>query len=515
MELPLAIDPSSAVALHRQVYDALRSAILHGRLRAGDRLPATRVLAEQLSLSRTTVAEAYDQLQAEGYIQGKHGSGTYVAPDLPEEPMQVTAGDGKQGATARHPVRLSQWGERIATEDYQALFRPPSQDEFQYDFRPHRVAQDLFPWDAWRGAAERALSGDRTRLLFYPPSAGHPELRELVAAHIRRYRAVVCSTDQIVIVNGIQQGLNLLVHLLLEPGDRVAVEDPGYPAARLAFEARGLAVTQAPVDCDGLIVDRLADLPAHRLVHVTPSHQDPTGATLSLTRRLALLELAERTGCLILEDDYDSEFRYEGRPVESLQGLDRNGLVVYGGTFSKSVLAGLRIGFLVLPPALVGPFVAAKSLWDSGAPMLEQAVLAEFMRSGDFERHIRRMRRLYGNRRNALLAALQTCFGDRVEVGERHGGLNMLITLDLPGSDAELARAATGAGIGLRPASPYYSEPPTQPRFLMGFAAMTEEEIEVGVRKLGAVLHQHKMPPPHTLGSAYTAGAVTRDKEVT
>jgi len=515
MELPLAIDPSSAVALHRQVYGALRSAILHGRLRAGDRLPATRVLAEQLSLSRTTVAEAYDQLQAEGYIQGKHGSGTYVAPDLPEEPMQVTAGDGKQGATARHPVRLSQWGERIATEDYQALFRPPSQDEFQYDFRPHRVAQDLFPWDAWRGAAERALSGDRTRLLFYPPSAGHPELRELVAAHIRRYRAVVCSTDQIVIVNGIQQGLNLLVHLLLEPGDRVAVEDPGYPAARLAFEARGLAVTQAPVDRDGLIVDRLADLPAHRLVHVTPSHQDPTGATLSLTRRLALLELAERTGCLILEDDYDSEFRYEGRPVESLQGLDRNGLVVYGGTFSKSVLAGLRIGFLVLPPALVGPFVAAKSLWDSGAPMLEQAVLAEFMRSGDFERHIRRMRRLYGNRRNALLAALQTCFGDRVEVGERHGGLNMLITLDLPGSDAELARAATGAGIGLRPASPYYSEPPTQPRFLMGFAAMTEEEIEVGVRKLGAVLHQHKMPPPHTLGSAYTAGAVTRDKEVT
>ena len=515
MELPLAIDPSSAVALHRQVYGALRSAILHGRLRAGDRLPATRVLAEQLSLSRTTVAEAYDQLQAEGYIQGKHGSGTYVAPDLPEETMQVTAGDGKQGAIARHPVRLSQWGERIATEDYQALFRPPSQDEFQYDFRPHRVAQDLFPWDAWRGAAERALSGDRTRLLFYPPSAGHPELRELVAAHIRRYRAVVCSTDQIVIVNGIQQGLNLLVHLLLEPGDRVAVEDPGYPAARLAFEARGLAVTQAPVDCDGLIVDRLADLPAHRLVHVTPSHQDPTGATLSLTRRLALLELAERTGCLILEDDYDSEFRYEGRPVESLQGLDRNGLVVYGGTFSKSVLAGLRIGFLVLPPALVGPFVAAKSLWDSGAPMLEQAVLAEFMRSGDFERHIRRMRRLYGNRRNALLAALQTCFGDRVEVGERHGGLNMLITLDLPGSDAELARAATGAGIGLRPASPYYSEPPTQPRFLMGFAAMTEEEIEVGVRKLGAVLHQHKMPPPHTLGSAYTAGAVTRDKEVT
>lgn len=502
MELPLSIDPSSAVALHRQVYDAIRSAILHGRLRAGDRLPATRVLAEQLSLSRTTVAEAYDQLQAEGYIQGKHGSGTYVAPDLPEEALPVPAGDGEQGAAARRPIRLSHWGERIATEDYQALFRPPSLDEFQYDFRPHRVAQDLFPWDAWRGAAERALRSDRTRLLFYPPSAGHPELRELVAAHIRRYRAVDCSSDQIVIVNGIQQGLNLLVHLLLEPGDRVAVEDPGYPAARLAFEARGLAVTQVPVDGEGLMVDRLAGMPAHRLVHVTPSHQDPTGATLSLARRLALLELAERTDCLILEDDYDSEFRYEGRPVESLQGLDRNGLVVYGGTFSKSVLAGLRIGFLVLPPDLVGPFVAAKSLWDSGAPMLEQAILAEFMRSGDFERHIRRMRRLYRDRRNALLTALQSCFGDRVEVGERHGGLNMLIALDLPGAEAELAMLAAGAGIGLRPASPYYSDPPARPHFLIGFAALPEEESAKGVKKLAAVLPQQKMPPASTLGSA-------------
>ncbi len=515
MELPLSIDQASVVALHRQVYDAIRSAILHGRLRAGDRLPATRVLAGQLSLSRTTVAEAYDQLQAEGYIQGKHGSGTYVAPDLPEETLQVTAGDGEQGTPARRPVRLSQWGERIVARDYQALFRPPSLDEFRYDFRPHRVAQDLFPWDAWRGTAERALSSDRTRLLLYPPSAGHPELRELVAAHIRRYRAVTCSTDQIVIVNGIQQGLNLLVHLLLEPGDRVAVEDPGYPTARLAFEARGLTVTQVPVDRDGLMVERLAGLPAHRLVHVTPSHQDPTGATLSLARRLALLELAERTECLILEDDYDSEFRYEGRPVESLQGLDRNGLVVYGGTFSKSVLAGLRIGFLVLPPDLVSPFVAAKSLWDSGAPMLEQAILAEFMRSGDFERHIRRMRRLYRDRRNALLTALQTCFGDRVEFGARHGGLNVLIALDLPCSEAELAMMAAGGGIALRPASPYYAVEPARPHFLMGFASLPEEEIAQGVRKLAAMLHQNKMPPPRTLGSAYMAGAVTRDKEVT
>jgi GntR family transcriptional regulator/MocR family aminotransferase len=312
-------------------------------------------------------------------------------------------------------------------------------------------------------------------------------LREAIAAHVAAYRGVSCSPDQVVIVNGSQQGLNLLTQLVLDAGDRVAVEDPGYPAARLAFEARGLEVTRVPVDEDGLVVDLLAKLEPQRMVHVTPSHQDPTGATLSLGRRLALLELAERSGCLVVEDDYDSEFRYEGRPVESLQGLDRSDLVAYAGTFSKSVLAGLRLGFLVLPLHLVEPFVAAKSLWDIGAPMLEQAALAEFMRSGDFERHIRRMRRLYRLRRDALVAALTETFGQRVTVGERHGGLNVLVTLDLLIGDRDLALRAASASIGLRPASPYYAHPPEQPTFLMGFAALPEKEIRVGIRELARV----------------------------
>lgn len=484
--MTLHLDASTAAPLHRQVYDAIRSDILSGRLRPGDRLPATRALAEQLSLSRTTVAEAYDQLQAEGYVQGKHGSGTYVATNLPDDALDRSCDERDRAELAVPVPQLSSWGRRISAEAFAVL--PASSEHFTYDLRPHRVAQDSFPWDAWRTAVDRALSGDRAQLLSYPPSAGHVGLREAVAAHVARYRGVSCSPDQIVIVNGSQQGLNLLAQLLLDAGERVAVEDPGYPAARLAFEARGLEVWRVPVDQDGMEVDRLWTVGPLRMIHVTPSHQDPTGATLSLGRRLMLLEVARQQRCLIVEDDYDSEFRYEGRPVESLQGLDHGGLVVYAGTFSKSVLAGLRIGFLVLPPRLVGPFVTAKSLWDIGAPMLEQVALAEFMRSGDFERHIRRMRRLYRLRRDALVAELEEAFGARVTVGERHGGLNVLVRLDFEVSDFVLAGEAAKAGIGLRPASPYYAHPPDRPTFLMGFAALPEEKIRDGVRKLTQVV---------------------------
>ncbi len=484
----LDVDASSTTALHRQVYDAIRSAILNGHLRPGDRLPATRTLAGLLELSRATVAEAYDQLQAEGYLRARRGSGTYVASNLPEEALQVAASNARGSARPHRTPRLSDWGHRIMAEEYRVLERPVEPTTFRYDFRPHRIAQDSFPWDAWRASVDRALSLDRARLLSYPPSAGHPALLHEIGAHVAKYRAVRCAPEQIVVVNGSQQGLNLLSQLVLNAGDRVAVEDPGYPVARLALEARGVQVTRVPVDEDGMIVDLFASSGAHRLVHVTPSHQDPTGATLSLGRRLALLEAAERMECLVVEDDYDSEFRYEGRPVESLQGLDRNGLVVYAGTFSKSVLPGLRIGFLILPPHLVAPFVAAKSIWDSGAPILEQAALAAFMRSGEFERHIRRVRRLYRERRDALISTLSRVFGERVSVGKRHGGLNVLVSLDVPVSDVELARRAGAAGIGLRAASPYYARPPQIPTFLLGFGALPEAEVEAGIQLLGKVV---------------------------
>lgn len=489
------LDPSSGEALHRQVYVALRSAILSGSLRAGERLPATRALAEQLSLSRATVADAYDQLQAEGYIEGRHGSGTYVVPTLPAGvvPAAAPAAGAPRGNGAARSLTLSDWGTRVLGAATSATSPEAGPERFQYDFRPHRVGQDTFPWETWRSAVDRALAHGRDSM-FDTPAAGHPALRDTIAQHVARHRAVDCTPDRIVIVNGSRQGLNLLAELLLEPGAAVAVEDPGYPAARLALEARGLRVSHIPVDRDGLIVPALAEEGPFRLVHVTPSHQDPTGATLSLERRLTLLDEAERTECVIVEDDYDSEFRYEGRPVESLQGLDRGDRVVYAGTFSKSVLAGLRIGFLVLPRRLVAPFVAAKSVWDSGAPMLEQLALAEFMQSGAFEKHIRRMRRLYRARRDALVAALVAAFGERVRIGERHGGLNVLVTLHLDLPAEVVVRQAHAAGVGLRAVSSYYLHPPAQPTFLMGFAALPEDAIAAGVARLAGALDTAEAP---------------------
>lgn len=486
MDIPFAIDATSSDPRHRQVYEALRGAILAGRLRSGERLPPTRALAGELSVSRSTVAEAYDQLQSEGYIQGRQGSGTYVAPDLPDDALPVASRERRE---SRHEARLPLSGlaRKLAEPEHAAHPVAPG-ETFRYDFRPHRIAHDLFPWNDWQASVDRALAADRHHLLDYPPTAGHPDLREAIAAHVRRYRAVDCTPEQVVVVNGTLQGLNLLAQVLLDAGDRVAVEDPGYPAARLALASRGMAVSHLPVDSDGVIVDALEGAGPQRLIHVTPSHQAPTGATLSLSRRLALLEYAERCGCVIVEDDYDSEFRYEGRPVESLQGLDRHGLVVYAGTFSKSLLAGLRIGFLVLPAPLLGPFIVAKSLWDGGTPMLEQAALAQFIGSGAFERHIRRMRRMYRRRRDALITALDESLGRRAIVGVRHGGLNLLLTLDITMPAEEIAGRAAKAGIGLRIASGYYTTPPALPTFLLGFAALPESEIQTGITCLAGLL---------------------------
>lgn len=482
MDGVLDIDPNSLVPRHRQVYDAIRAAIRNGELRTGARLPASRALAAELSVSRATVAAAYDQLQSEGYIEGRHGSGTYVASGLPDDGLLSAA----QPATV--PTRLSDWGRRVASAHGGQLSVAPSAIEPIHDFRPNRVALDLFPWDAWRSSIDRALTEDRPLLAAYPPPSGHPGLREAIAGHVAEYRSVVCSPGQVVIVSGVQQGLNLLAHLLLDAGDPVAVEDPGYPAARLALESRGLRVSRIGLDDEGLSVDALERSGRQRLMHVTPSHQDPTGGTLSLARRVALLDLAARMGSFVVEDDYDSEFRYEGRPVESLQGLDVSGRVIYAGTFSKSLLGGLRIGFLILPRDLVDPFIAAKSVWDSGTSMLEQAALAQFIHSGEFGRHIRRMRRIYRQRRDALVRALSATFGGRVIIGNHSGGLNMLIGFDVPLATDTLQRRALSAGIGLMSAAPYYADPPARPTFLFGFAALDEESIGAGVAGLAAVV---------------------------
>jgi GntR family transcriptional regulator/MocR family aminotransferase len=460
------------------VYDGIRSAILSGRLHPGERLPPTRALAGKLSLSRVTVAEAYDQLQTEGYVVGKRGSGTYVAPGIPEGAI---AGHGEHSAAgpSRATLELSPWGSRIA-----AAAERRDVVQARWDLRPHRIADDLFPWEAWSDATIGVIARHRDTLAQAPSPSGLPALRRAIAAHVAQYRAVECRPEQVAVVTGSQQGLNLLAYLLLSPGDRVAVEDPGYPAALLALEVHGSVVSRVPVDREGLVVDDLARLGEQRLVYVTPSHQHPTGATLSLSRRLALLDLAQRWDMTVVEDDYDSEFRYEGSPIESLQGLDRAGLVIYAGTFSKSVLAGLRIGFVILPEHLVEPFAAAKSVWDGGTPTMEQAVLAEFMISGNFERHIRRMRRVYRNRRDAFSSALQSVLGSRAEAGPCHGGLTALVEIDSDRTAEAIAAKALEAGLALRPATRYFARPPRRPTFLIGFGGLPEAEARDAVTVL-------------------------------
>lgn len=479
MELLISVDPATDVPLHRQVYDGIRHAILSGHLRPGDRLPATRSLAEQLSLSRQTVTDAYDQLEVEGYVRGRRGSGTYVAPDVLEDSrLSAPIPHGRLGSDTA--IQLSAWGDRVLEGG-----RWPVEGELEgarLDLRPHRVASDVFPWDAWSEAVGRAMRG-RQELLAALPAAGHAGLRAAIAAHVRRYRGVHADAESVVVVNGSQQGLNLLAQILLDGEDRVAVEDPGYPAARLALQARGLDVARIPVDADGMQVEQLAGR-SYRLIYVTPSHQYPTGATLSVSRRLALLDIARAQGAIVVEDDYDSEFRYEGRPIESLQGLDGGTRVVYFGSFSKSVFPGLRIGYVILPQHLVEPFVVAKAIWDGGTPMLEQAALVEFMHSGDFERHIRRMRRLYRGRRNALVGALRREFGPRVRIGPSHGGLSVLVEVDASRKAEDIVRAAADEGVAIRSATPCYAVPPPLPRFLLGFGSCDEEQLAEAIALL-------------------------------
>ena len=483
---PLKWVPREGFPLHKQVYEVMRSAILGGHFRDGDRLPPSRKLATNWGLSRATVAEAYEQLRTEGYVQSRQGSGVYVALTFMHAGQVSLPLHMNETAPDQTPPRLSRWAHRITEDHFSALVRPLEPGTPAFDFRPHRVAADLFPWDAWRVAMERATSREHDALLRYPPPAGYPPLQQAIAAHVGAYRSVHCQPEQVMIVNGSLQGMNLLAQLVLDPGDTVAVEDPGYPTARMVFESHDVEVVRVPVDRDGLQVEHI---PANvGLIHVTPSHQDPTGSTLSLSRRLELLRRAEQANALVMEDDYDSEFRYEGRPVESLHALDHTGRVLHAGTFSKTFLPGLRMGYMILPSSLVGPFVAAKSLRDGGSPLLEQLALAEFIRSGEYERHIRKMRRVYRQRRDVLVECLDSAFGDRVSIGGRHGGLNILVALDTPMREADILAQARAAGIGLQGAGAYFSKPPERPQLLLGFAGLDEALIREGVHLLAGIV---------------------------
>lgn len=481
MDLTLRLDDSTPKPLHEQLYDELRRSILSGRLAPGTRLPSTRALATNLRLSRATVVQSFGQLLDEGYLEARHGAGTFVSLALPDETERaLPVGERERAAPAS--VALSEFGERLLRAGELEPRVPPG----FINFRDGRPAFDLFPMDRWRKLLARHADAGAELLDYSPDPAGHRPLREAIAGYLTRARAVRCTAERIVIVSGSQQALDLTSRLLLDNGDAVAVETPGYPGALRVFSAYGAELVPIPVDGHGMVVSRLFDALALgiRLAYVTPSHQFPTGAVLSLARRLELLRWAHRAGAMIIEDDYDSAYRYGERPIPALQGLDDGDAVIYVGTFSKVMFPALRIGYVVLPPDLVGAFGKAKAYSDRQSPLLEQFALADFITEGHFERHLRRMRAIYAARRETLVRELIAAFGDAVTIGEEAAGMHVFARFATPHDDDELVRRAARERVFLTAPNTLSASGRGSGAFVLGFTELDEAQLIEGVRRL-------------------------------
>ncbi len=481
-------------ALNAQLYRGLRAAIVGGRFAPGTRLPSTRALAQELDVSRNIVLLAFDQLRAEGYVGATIGSGTYVAKQLPDAAFTTRAIATTTRAT-RH-VQLSAHARRITElRPLPPLGSHPQRRELRYDFRYGLPSMCDFPHATWTRLVARRAREMTLRTLRYGRAPGYEPLREQIVAYLRRTRGIVAELEQVMIVGGTQQAIDLATRLLIDPGHRVVVEEPSYQAARQVFVGAGARLVGVRVDDAGLVTSAL---PAGRvrLAYVTPSHQFPLGGVMPRERRLELLRWAARAGAYILEDDYDAQFRYVGRPVESVFALDRTGCVIHVGTFSKALFPSLRIGYVVLPEPLVRAAADLKWLMDCHTPTFEQEVLCDFLRDGHFDRHLRRARQRNLARQKALIHELDRAFGDSIVVRGTDAGIHAIV--ELRGVDAsELpslqARAAT-RGVGIYPATRYYLRPPREARLLFGYASLEERQIRAGIRAFAEVVNARNEP---------------------
>jgi GntR family transcriptional regulator/MocR family aminotransferase len=462
--------------LSRQIYLWFRQAILRRVMANAERLPSTRELAEQLHVSRTVVVLAYEQLLAEGFVVGRAGSGTYVA--------DVLAG-GRAGSRAnRVRVRLSRYGRAVGTAA-KVDFPGNRPSQLRFDFAYGRSDVEVFPFEMWRRMLLRNARKASIRRLDYGPPGGSVALREAISIHLRRSRAVICDPSQVIVVSGSQQALDLVARVLIDRGDRIAVEDPSYQGTREVLRSAGARILPVAVDRDGLNPDKLPD--GTRMVFVTPSHQFPTGAVLSLPRRLSLVDWARRMDTLVVEDDYDGEYRYEDQSLQSLQGLDTEGRVIYIGTFSRTVFSALRIGYIIVPKPFISVFTSAKWLCDRHTATLEQETLAEFITSGLYERHLRRVRRRNAARRTALREAIAKHLGDRVEVTGFGAGAHVVLWPSSRLSEATVIARAASRDVGIYGISPYFLTPPSRKGLMLGYSRMTETDIREGVRRLSEV----------------------------
>ncbi|HET9622498.1 MAG TPA: PLP-dependent aminotransferase family protein [Kofleriaceae bacterium] len=476
----VALDRRSSTPLHRQLYDGYREAIVDGRLRPGQRLPSTRSVARELAVSRMPVVLAFEQLVAEGYLESRVGAGSFVSTTL-HSPRGATA-----PSPPSEPARRGR--RRVPRESL------PRRDEPWHAvggaFRIAQPALEEFPAAVWTRLIARRARLLPARQMMYGDTMGFLPLREALADHLRTVRSVRCTPEQIMIVSGSQQALALSARALLAPGDAVWVEEPGFGGARAALQLAGARLVPIPVDDHGLdVAAGLARQPAVRAAYVTPSHQYPLGVIMSAARRLQLLAWARRRGAWLLEDDYDSEYRYDHQPIASLQGLDTDQRVIYIATFSKVLFPALRVGYLVIPLDLVARFRRIREAMDNSPAPLYQAVLSDFIHEGHFARHIRRMRELYAERRRALVRAIERELGDGVRIVGDRAGMHVVVMLAAGTDDRALAERAAARGLSVLPLSSCYARPRgAAPGLLLGYGTVRASEIPEAVRRLAALV---------------------------
>ncbi len=485
----IAVHRKGDKPLHRQIYDAFRAMILERRLQPGQQIPSTRALADQLGISRIPVLGAYAQLLAEGYIESRSGAGTFVTGSLSEQFL------GARPAVATSPPAPVSVENDTASDAISRVSRLLPVEGTSWflgsgAFSVGQIASDHFPFRVWSDLVTYHARRVSARSMNYSDPMGSLEFREVIASYLRTARAVHCEASQIMVVNGSQHALDLSARVLLDPETPVWIEEPGYVFLRHALTLSGCRLVPVPVDGEGLDVSAGIQLcPNARVAYVTPSHQYPLGATMSAARRVQLLEWAHSVGAWIVEDDYDSEYRYESMPVASMQGLDRGARVIYIGTFSKVLFPTLRLGYMVIPPALVDRFLTVRQTNDLCPSHLYQAALADFMSAGHFTRHIRKTRQLYAERRNALALALAKEFGSEIERSQMQilgaeAGMHLVVTLPPGLSDQKISARAAQEGLWLWPLSAAYAGTSVRQGFILGFGGTKADDMLQQVRRL-------------------------------
>ncbi|MGF6770062.1 GntR family transcriptional regulator/MocR family aminotransferase [Paraburkholderia sp. GAS199] len=487
MDIHIAVEGRHDLA--GQIYRQLRAGILEGRLAGGTRLPSTRDLATQLGVSRKTTLDVFERLLSEGYLNARAGSGTFVADGLERLPSERSPHVREAESARERPKTRSNaaaraqplWEQMPAT-----LPLPRPLASSTQDFVGGVTDKAQFPFDVWRRCVNHALRTQARGRGVYRDAAGEQELRLAISRYLAFNRAVASNWEDVFVTQGAQHALDLVARVTLRSGDIAAIEDPGYPPAHACFTAAGARVVPVPVDAEGLVVSKLPD--KARLVYVTPSHQFPLGMPMSLERRVELLEWAQKRGAVIIEDDYDCEYRFEGRPMEPLKSLDRAGLVAYVGTFSKTIFPELRVGYVVPPASLLVPVFKARQIADWHGCTLTQTALASFMLNGDFAKHLRRMHKLYAARRAMLLDHLQGALAPWFEPIVPTAGIHMAAHLSAPLTEAAVVDAAQQASIGLYGLAPFHQRVKARPGLMFGYGCISIDEIDTALTRLAAIL---------------------------